>query len=226
MKIKPIIIAIDGFAGCGKSTLAKSLANELGFTFLDTGAMYRALSLYFIEKKIAPNHITLIENELDNIRINFEYNLLGKRITLLNGLNVEDKIRSLEVSNQVTSFSSICSVRKKLIEQQRLIGINKGIVLDGRDIGTVVFPSAECKFFITASIEVRAKRRFEEYARKNPSIKEADIIANLHQRDFDETTRVESPLIKAENVHEIDTSLLTKKEALQIALDIVLRDFN
>lgn len=214
-----IIIAIDGYAGCGKSTLAKSLAESIQYLYLDTGAMYRAVSYFYLQKKISYDDENAVLSALPTIDIDFR-KIDGTVRTMLNDVDVEEKIRSMEVNNVVTKYAAIKEVRQALVRQQQEIGKQKGIVIDGRDIGTVVFPDAELKLFITANIEIRAARRLQEFQAKDPHITMAEVIANLQLRDRDETTRIESPLVKAPEAIEIDTSDMDKEQALHAALEL------
>lgn len=225
MKSNLILIAIDGYAGCGKSTIARALADKLEYLFLDTGAMYRAVTLYYIMHDIKHTELELIAKHLPLISIDFEKKR-NMTYTLLNGVNVENKIRDIQVSSLVTSYSAVPIIRHQLIAQQRRIGAHKGIVMDGRDIGTVVFPNAELKLFITASLEVRAERRLEEFQSINPNITLEKVKQNLFQRDTDETSRLDSPLIKADDAIEIDTTYLSKTAAIELAYAEALRVIN
>ena len=215
---KKINIAIDGHSSCGKSTVAKQLAKYFSYMYIDTGAMYRAVCLYCLENYIIEDgkiHHDLLNNHLKNINIEFNYNA-EKNIceTYLNGINVENKIRGLLVSENVSKISKIKEVRNKLILIQKKSGINKGVVMDGRDIGTIVFPDAEIKFFITASLEERAKRRAKEL--KNISFKQ--IINNIKERDFHDTNREENPLKIAEGAIIIDNTFLNINQQFEIIL--------
>ncbi len=223
--MKKIIIAIDGFSSTGKSTLAKQLANHLGYVFVDTGAMYRAITWYAIQKK----HITLegvnkellIEN-VPSILLHFEFNeQLGFAEMYLNNQNVEKEIRTIEVSNFVSKIAEISEVRAKLVEQQQEMGKNKGIVMDGRDIGTVVFPDAELKIFMTASAETRAQRRFDELSQKGDAVTYEEVLKNVQERDYIDTHREDSPLVIAEDAIEIDNSYLSREEQFQLVLELV-----
>jgi len=225
LKSNLILIAIDGYAGCGKSTIARALADKLEYLFLDTGAMYRAVTLYYIMHDIKHTELELIAKHLPLISIDFEKKR-NMTYTLLNGVNVENKIRDIQVSSLVTSYSAVPIIRHQLIAQQRRIGAHKGIVMDGRDIGTVVFPNAELKLFITASLEVRAERRLEEFQSINPNITLEKVKQNLFQRDTDETSRLDSPLIKADDAIEIDTTYLSKTAAIELAYAEALRVIN
>lgn len=223
--MKKIIIAIDGFSSTGKSTLAKQLAKHLGYVFVDTGAMYRAITWYAIQKK----HITLegvnkellIEN-VPSILLHFEFNeQLGFAEMYLNNQNVEKEIRTIEVSNFVSKIAEISEVRAKLVEQQQEMGKNKGIVMDGRDIGTVVFPDAELKIFMTASAETRAQRRFDELSEKGDAVTYEEVLKNVQERDYIDTHREDSPLVIAEDAIEIDNSYLSREEQFQLVLELV-----
>lgn len=224
---KKIIIAIDGHSSTGKSTVAKELAEYLKYTYIDTGAMYRSVSLFALEKGCIKEEVInkklLIEN-LSKISIEFKKNKETDRIeTFLNGINVEKKIRSLEVSNYVSHIASISEVRKLLVEQQQLMGQQKGVVMDGRDIGTVVFPEAELKLFMTASPEVRATRRYEELTNNGESVSYKEVLQNVEERDFIDSNREDSPLIRAHDAHLIDNSKLSRKEQLKVILGLVMK---
>jgi CMP/dCMP kinase len=224
--MKPIIIAIDGYSSTGKSTLAKQLAKHLGYVFVDSGAMYRAIALYAIQNgwitETTFDTKRLIES-LPNIKLHFEFNAnLGYAEMFLNDINVETEIRSLQVSNYVSKIAEISEIRAKLVEQQQEMGKNKGIVMDGRDIGTVVFPTAELKIFMNASTQVKAKRRFEELKTKGLDVTFEEILKNVQERDFIDTHREDSPLIKAVDAIEIDNSDLTRAEQFDRVLKLVL----
>jgi cytidylate kinase len=224
--VNRITIAIDGFSSCGKSTLAKQLAGHLGYTYIDSGAMYRAVALYVIENglvhdgKLDRNGLLAV---LDGLDIRFEHDpMTNKSVTTLNGRNVEQEIRTMAVSNHVTLVSPVPEVRAKLVRLQQQMGREKGVVMDGRDIGTVVFPDAEVKLFMTARPEVRAQRRFHELKMKGATVTLAEVEANIHQRDLDDTTRKADPLTKAADAIVIDNSDITAEEQFVRALDIVL----
>lgn len=224
---KKIIIAIDGHSSTGKSTVAKELAEILNYTYIDTGAMYRAVSLFAIEHGCVENEVInkekLLEN-LNKVSITFQKNKETNKIeTYLNQKNVEKKIRSLEVSSLVSHIASITEVRKLLVQQQQLMGNNKGVVMDGRDIGTVVFPEAELKLFMTASAEVRATRRFEELQNNGEEVSYRDVLQNVEERDYLDSTREDSPLVKAADAHLIDNSKLTRKEQLKIIVNLATK---
>jgi len=218
--VKKILIAIDGYAACGKSTLAKQLASHLHYLFLDTGAMYRAVTLYLLDNHINWLNNKLLNDLLDNISITFQRNENGKIHCLLNGDDVEEQIRSMHVSNKVSEVAAVSAVRKFLVQQQQIIGKEKGIVMDGRDIGTVVFPHAELKLFVTADMETRVQRRLLELQSNDIQVSEEDIRNNLIKRDHEETTRADSPLIKAADAIVIDNTNLTPTEQFQIALNL------
>lgn len=220
-----ITIAIDGFSSTGKSTIAKELANKLGYIYVDTGAMYRAVTLYAMKRQfVSATELNLVEFEkhLPAIRLSFTFNAdLGFAEMYLNGVNVEKEIRSLEVSQMVSKVSAISSVRKKLVLEQQEMGKHKGIVMDGRDIGTVVFPDAELKLFMTASAEKRAKRRYKELIEKGDTVQFEDILHNVVERDHLDSTREDSPLLKAADAIEIDNSDMGKQEQFDLIYSLV-----
>lgn len=216
--MKKIIIAIDGFSSCGKSTLAKALAKALNYGFVDSGAMYRAVTLYLIQQGIDPANLSEVSTALDKIQIRFVANAQGNR-TYLNGLDVEDQIRSMPVSELVSTVAAIPAVRRAMVQQQQEMGKEKGIVMDGRDIGTVVFPKAELKIFVTADPDVRAERRFKELKNKGQTVNLAEVKENLSHRDHIDSTRADSPLRRADDARTLDNTALTPDEQLQIALD-------
>lgn len=215
-----ITIAVDGYAACGKSTLAKALAQKLGYVYVDSGAMYRAVTLYFLQHNINVEDAADIDKALRNIYIQFK-NVNGENCTFLNGNNVEEEIRSMKVSDFVSPVATISAVRKAMVKLQQLMGIEGGIAMDGRDIGTVVFKDAELKLFLTASIEERTRRRLAELESKGiMDITEEDVQKNLLQRDHIDSTRADSPLCQADDAIEIDNSYLTPEEQLQYALEL------
>ncbi|MFN0729704.1 (d)CMP kinase [Polaribacter gochangensis] len=222
---KKITIAIDGFSSTGKSTIAKQLAKYLGYIYVDTGAMYRTVTLYAMQNGfVGLNfvHQEKLIDKLTNIKITFRFNEeLGFAEVYLNGVNVEKKIRSIEVSNLVSKVSAISKIREKLVSEQQEMGLHKGIVMDGRDIGTVVFPNAELKIFMTASAHTRAKRRYDELIEKGDDVSYEEIYKNVVERDQMDTTREDSPLVKAEDAIEIDNSNLTKEEQFEMILKLV-----
>ena len=221
---KNIKIAIDGHSSCGKSTLAKQLAAHYGFLFIDTGAMYRAVALYAIENGIINDDDVIdekkLKNEMDKINISFK-NSNGKNRTLLNSEDVEDKIRQIRVSSKVSKIAAMPFVREKMVSLQRKISENSSVVMDGRDIGTVVFPNAEVKFFVTASQEIRAQRRYKELLEKGEFVDLEQIKQSISQRDFLDSTREISPLKKADDAIELDNSYMTREEQFDIAVKII-----
>lgn len=223
MTKKKIVIAIDGHSSCGKSTLAKSLARELEYIYIDSGAMYRAVTLFALRNGLIANREILNKEELidrlKEVKIAFDWDTnTEKNTTFLNGENIEDEIRRIEVSNNVSPISTIPEVRKEMVKQQRENGKGKGIVMDGRDIGTVVFPDAELKIFMTASPEIRAQRRFVELQEKGVKTDFDEILANVEERDNIDSTRKASPLKKADDAVVLDNSSLNREEQLQWAL--------
>lgn len=217
--MKKIIVAIDGFSSSGKSTMAKELAREAGYIYIDTGAMYRAVSLHAIRQGwLNKNNIdeTALQQHIGDISIEFRTNAEGKSETYLNGENVEKEIRSLDVANGASRISTLGFVRRELVRRQQDMGREKGIVMDGRDIGTVVFPQAELKLYISASPEVRARRRWLELKSKGESVSYNDVLTNVIERDRRDTQRAESPLRKAEDAIEIDNSELSPEEQMNI----------
>ncbi len=214
-----IIIAIDGFSSCGKSTLAKALAKELGYIYVDSGAMYRAVSLYFIQAGVDWQNPEQVSEALDKIKISFRRDERGVR-TFLNGVEVEEAIRSMEVSSLVSPVSTLSIVRRAMVKQQQALGIDRAVVMDGRDIGTVVFPDAELKLFLTAALEERTRRRYEELRSKNQEVDRASIQENLSERDRIDASRADSPLRQAEDAIVLDNTELTEAEQLRIALDL------
>lgn len=222
---KRITIAIDGFSSTGKSTLAKQLATHLGYIYVDSGAMYRAVTLYAMENKYIGKDFfdskKLIDN-LDKINMDLEFNPdLGFSEMYLNGINVECKIRSIEVSNFVSLVAEISEVRQKLVAQQQNLGRGKGVVMDGRDIGTVVFPDAELKIFMTASPETRAQRRYDELKQKGNDVSFEAVLQNVQQRDYIDTHRNDSPLVMAKDAIEIDNSHLNREQQFTEVLTLV-----
>lgn len=222
---KKITIAIDGFSSTGKSTLAKQLANHLGYVYVDTGAMYRAVA-YFAMKSgfISLKHfdqLSLVKN-LSNIKLHFQFNPeLGFAEMYLNDVNIEKQIRTIEVSNFVSKVAEVSEVRAKLVEQQQEMGNNKGIVMDGRDIASVVFPNAELKIFMTASALTRAKRRFDELQQKGDLVTFEEVLKNVEERDYIDTHRADSPLVKDKNAIEIDNSYLSREEQFEKVMNLV-----
>ena len=214
-----IIITIDGFSSCGKSTLARQLAHELNYVFIDSGAMYRAVTLYFLRNHVDWNQTARVNKALAEISLHFEYNpTSGISDILLNDENVEALIRDMLVSEHVSEVAAIKEVREFAVAQQQKMGERKGIVMDGRDIGTTVFPKAELKIFVTADPLVRVERRFRELISRNPNLTIEEVQTNLEMRDYIDSNREFSPLRKAADAIELDNSNLTREEQLQIAL--------
>ncbi len=220
-----LIIAIDGHSSCGKSTLAKAIAKELDYVFIDSGAMYRAVTYYALKNKLIVSNEILIEkliNSLSKVEIEFKLNRITKSPEIfLRGQNIEDEIRKPEIANFVSQIAEIKEVRQKLVIEQQKMGLNGGIVMDGRDIGSVVFPNADLKFFVTADTETRTNRRFEELLSKGINISKDEVRENLIKRDKIDSSRIESPLIKVDDAITIDNSQLTREEQLSIALNYV-----
>jgi len=223
--MKKITIAIDGFSSTGKSTLAKQLAAALGYVYADTGAMYRAVAYFAMQHNlVSETHLDKagLVAQLPNINLRFQFNPnLGFAEMYLNNENIETPIRTIEVSRMVSKVAEISEVRAELVEQQQAMGKDKGIVMDGRDIGTVVFPDAELKLFMTASSKTRAQRRFDELVEKGQHITFEDVLQNVEERDYIDTHREDSPLVKADDAIEIDNSSLSKKEQFDIVLNLV-----
>ena len=221
----PFNIAIDGHSSCGKSTIAKAVASKYGMRYIDTGAMYRAVTLYCMRNKIITNQevdLAKLLNVLDKITINFEFNVAAKHSeTILNGENVEQIIRGSEVSDKVSIVAQIQQVREKLIALQQEIGKLKNVVMDGRDIGSIVFPDAKLKFFVTASVKIRAQRRYDELAEKEENITYEEVLANLTQRDEHDTNRKINPLIQAKDAILIDNSDLSIQKQNDLIDDLI-----
>lgn len=217
--MKKIIVAIDGFSSCGKSTMAKTLARETGYIYVDTGAMYRAVSLFCIRNGWMTDselNTAAIEKHIAEIQLEFRTNENGKAEMYMNGENIENEIRTLDVANGASKVSTLGAVRRELVKQQQKMGEKKGIVMDGRDIGTVVFPEAELKIFLTASAEVRAQRRWDEMRTKGENVSYEEVLANVIERDFRDQNRDESPLRKAVDAIEIDNTTLQPNEQQEI----------
>mgnify|MGYP003439679093 FL=1 len=222
---KKITIAIDGFSSTGKSTLAKQLANHLGYIYVDTGAMYRAVAFFAMQNNLISsdsfNKVELV-NQLKDIMLEFKFNTdLGFAEMYLNGDNVEKDIRTIEASGFVSKVAEVSEVRAKLVEQQQEMGKNKAIVMDGRDIGTVVFPDAELKVFMTASASTRAQRRYDELLQKGDVVTYEEVLKNVEERDYIDTHREDSPLVMASDAVEIDNSYLNREEQFEAVLDLV-----
>ncbi|MFZ1703319.1 MAG: (d)CMP kinase [Saprospiraceae bacterium] len=215
-----IVIAIDGVSSSGKSTMAKQLAKTLGFTYIDTGAMYRAVTYYFLKNYVSQNDDVEIANALDKIKLNFKQ-IKGQNTCFLNGVNVESDIRSMDVSTQVSQVSAITAVRRKMVALQREMSLEEDVVMDGRDIGTVVFPNAAVKLYIHSPAKLRAERRFLEMLEKDPKITREVIEKNLEMRDHIDSTREDSPLKKADDAILIDNTNLNVAQQYETALQII-----
>lgn len=214
-----LIIAIDGYSSCGKSTLAKQLAKQLGYTFIDTGAMYRAITLYFLRDNVIFSNEASVLAALERTQLHFGINEeTGQSEVFLNGENVARPIRDMIISEKVSEVAAIKAVREFSVAQQRQIGRNGGVVMDGRDIGTVVFPQAQLKIFMTADIEVRVKRRFQELQESQPEVSLEEVKVNLEMRDYIDSNREESPLRQAEDARVLDNSDLSPEQQLNLAL--------
>jgi cytidylate kinase len=219
MDSSSIIIAVDGFSSCGKSTMAKQLSKILNYVFVDSGAMYRAITLYFMQHEIAINDPQMVVRALENIQLAFKINPESSANEIyLNGENVESKIRTLAIAERVSDIAAISAVRSFAVKQQQQMGINGGIVMDGRDIGTVVFPQADLKIFMTADPEIRVERRFKELALQNKDITKEEVRENLAMRDHIDSNRADSPLKMAEDARVLDNSYLHQDEQLELAL--------
>lgn len=223
--MKKITIAIDGFSSTGKSTLAKALAKKLGYAYVDTGAMYRAITFFAMQNNwVSETHINTLQiiQNINKVKLHFKFNeQVGFAEIYLNGVNVENEIRTLAVSRCVSKIAEISEVRTKLVEQQQQMGKHKAVVMDGRDIGTVVFPDAELKLFMTASPETRAQRRFDELVEKGQQVTFKEVLENVQQRDYIDTHREDSPLVKADNAIEIDNSSMSKEEQFQFVIKLI-----
>ena len=223
MDSSSIIIAVDGFSSCGKSTMAKQLSKILNYVFVDSGAMYRAITLYFMQNEIATNNAEMVLKALNNIQLAFKINPENSANEIyLNGENVESQIRALAIAERVSDIAAISAVRSFAVKQQQQMGINGGIVMDGRDIGTVVFPTAELKIFVTADPAIRVERRFLELQNTNPSIRKEEIEANLKHRDLMDTTREHSPLKQAQDAIVLDNTNMTREEQFNLVLSWAL----
>jgi cytidylate kinase len=227
--LKKLTIAIDGFSSCGKSTLAKDLAKELNYIFVDSGAMYRGIAYFALQNKLIIDgviHTDLLINRLDEINLEFVYNKEKfESDLLLNGVNISTEIRKPAVASIVSKIAVLKEVRSKLVSTQQKLGEFGGIIMDGRDIGTVVFPKADIKLFVTAEPKIRAERRFKELLLNDQDTSLEDITANLEERDLIDTTREISPLVKAEDAIELDNSYLTRERQLQFVLDLIKNRF-
>ena len=228
--MKKITIALDGFSSTGKSTLAKQIAKELGYVYVDTGAMYRGITYYAMQHQLVSEQYLDKEGliaQLPQIKLQFKFNpALGFAEMYVNEINVEQAIRTIEVSRLVSKIAEISEVRAKLVEQQQQMGKDKGIVMDGRDIGTIVFPDAELKIFMTASAKTRAQRRFEELVEKGQHVSFEEVLQNVEERDYIDTHRADSPLVKAYDAIELDNSVMTKQEQFDVVMDLVQQKLN
>jgi cytidylate kinase len=222
MHFKKIVIAIDGYSACGKSTTSKQVANILGYRYIDTGAMYRAVTLFFLDHHVALTNPKEVTKALQQIHISFKVNSKNITETYLNGLNVERQIRNMRVSENVSQVSTVKGVRMTLVDQQRRMGKEKGVVMDGRDIGTVVFPQAELKLFMTADVLVRAFRRQRELLNRNQLVDLDEVIDNLLKRDKIDSSREESPLRQAEDAIGIDTTHISIDEQVDEVIRMAL----
>ncbi|MDE0966840.1 MAG: (d)CMP kinase [Flavobacteriaceae bacterium] len=227
---KNIIIAIDGFASTGKSTLAKHLANYLNYIYVDSGSMYRAITYYALKNNYLPfneENLKEFSKILLDVKLSFVFNKkLGYSEIFLNNNNIEKEIRSILVSNHVSSVATVSFIRKHMVNLQKKLSLDKGVVMDGRDIGTVVFPNAELKLFLTASAEVRAKRRYSEYVNENVEVEYDEVLNNLKSRDLDDSKRKDSPLIVADDALEIDNSFMSMEDQLIFVKSILKDKFN
>ena len=228
--MKKITIALDGFSSTGKSTLAKQIAKELGYVYVDTGAMYRGITYYAMQHQLVSEQYLDKEGliaQLPQIKLQFKFNpALGFAEMYVNEINVEQAIRTIEVSRLVSKIAEISEVRAKLVEQQQQMGKDKGIVMDGRDIGTIVFPDAELKIFMTASAKTRAQRRYDELIEKGQQVSFEEVLQNVEERDYIDTHRADSPLVKAHDAIELDNSVMTKQEQFDVVMDLVQQKLN
>lgn len=220
--MRKIVIAIDGYSACGKSTTAKEVAKILGYRYIDSGAMYRAVTLYFLDHLVSFTNPKEIDKALQDIKLTFVVNLKGVTEIFLNGINVEKAIRKMRISENVSQVSTIKVVREAMVVLQRKMGKDKGIVMDGRDIGTVVFPEAELKVFLTADLMTRAFRRQKELLEKEDLVEIDTIVENLRSRDQIDSTRKESPLVKASDATEMDTTHVTIDEQVDEVVRLAL----
>lgn len=215
--MKKIIVAIDGYSSCGKTTIAKALAKRLNYAYINTGAMYRAVTLYLLDNEIDYTNAEAVKAVLPDIKIHFEFDAEKGNCTFLNDVNVESQLRNLRIANAVSPVSAISAVRREMVRQQQAMGKQKGVVLEGRDIGTVVFPKAELKIFMTSNVDVRTQRRYDELIAKGQDVTFEEVKKNLLERDEIDSTREDSPLRKADDAIVLDNSYLTQEEQLQLA---------
>ncbi|MDA0784236.1 MAG: (d)CMP kinase [Bacteroidetes bacterium] len=218
MDQRKINIAIDGYSSCGKGTLAKAMALALSYVFIDSGAMYRAVTLFLMRKSVNLDDMAQVEQALAQVTVEFDVNDAGASVVLLNGENVEDEIRTIAVASKVSEVAKIQAVRDKLVFLQQQMGVKKGVVMDGRDIGTVVFPDAELKIFMTASVEVRAQRRFAELVAKGDAVTLEEISANLKHRDAVDSSRENSPLTMTSDYRVLDNSEMDRDSQFALAM--------
>ncbi len=218
--MKDIVVAIDGFSGCGKSTTARAVASLLHYTYIDSGAMYRAATLFFTQNHIDLRNLSQVQDAISRIHIDFRTDALGETSTFLNNKNVEKEIREMAVSSKVSQVSALPLVRRAMVDEQRRMGKNKKVVMDGRDIGTNVFPDAELKIFMTADMETRAKRRMAEMRLKGQQVSLQEVMVNLTNRDEMDTTREENPLVKAADAIVVDTTHLSFEEQINQVVNL------
>jgi cytidylate kinase len=216
-----IIVAIDGYSSCGKSTIAKELAKNIGYAYINTGAMYRAVTLYLLDNNIDYTNIEAVKAALNEIKIHFKYDAIKGNRTFLNDVDVEDQLRTMRVANAVSPVSTLSDVRRAMVQQQQAMGESKGVVLEGRDIGTVVFPFAELKIFITSDVDIRTERRFKELKAKNQNVTFEAVKKNLQERDKIDSSRADSPLKKADDAKILDNSNMTHQEQLDLVMSWV-----
>ncbi len=221
--MKKIIVAIDGYSACGKSTTAKKVAEKLQYAYIDTGAMYRSVTLYFHQNYVSLTNPKEVLDALQHIQIQFLYNPKENRSeTYLNGMNVEEEIRKMYISEKVSPVSAVLEVRREMVRLQQRMGSKRGVVMDGRDIGTTVFPDAELKIFMNADMTVRAHRRQQELMDGGEMVDLAEILENLEKRDLMDTTRKESPLAKAEDAYSLDTTFITVEEQVDFVVNLAI----
>jgi cytidylate kinase len=224
--MKKIIVAIDGFSSCGKSTIAKTLAERLNYIYINTGAMYRAVTLYLLDNQIDFKDVEAVKKALPKIKIHFDFDAKKGNCTILNGVNVEAEIKTMRVANAVSPVSAISEVRREMVLQQQEMGKAKGVVLEGRDIGTVVFPDAELKIFMTADVEVRTQRRYDELSKAGTEVSFEAVKNNLLDRDRIDSTRDDSPLKQADDAKVLDNSKISPTEQLDLAYNWAMELMN
>ena len=221
-----IIVAIDGYSACGKSTTARAVAKRLDYTYVDSGAMYRAITYYLLKNNIPFSDVEQIDGLINNINIDFKLDELGNPLTYLNDENVEEKIREMSVSENVSEVAAISPVRKAMVDIQHKLGEGKGIVMDGRDIGTVVFPQAELKIFMTADPEIRAERRLKEWQTNGVETTLEEVRKNIAERDYMDTTRLDSPLKQADDAVRLDNSFISFEEQVEKVIQLAEERIN